>query len=142
MATTRDESGATILIKDTYQKNASTFDVWQAQFTLRYTFGKNNYKYICLENHTVMCGFFSFCLYLLFKKQIICTNLFKKIPFRLGLSSVIVISCCGCECFNGMLSKENLLLVTERLLFWINRIHIQLLVGLILYFVSPLVLLL
>jgi hypothetical protein len=41
----------------------------------------------------------------------------------------------------GMLSKENLLLVTERLLFWINRI-IQLLVGLILYFVSPLVLLL
>jgi hypothetical protein len=40
MATTRDESGATILIKDTYQKNASTFDVWQAQFTLRYTFGK------------------------------------------------------------------------------------------------------
>jgi hypothetical protein len=42
----------------------------------------------------------------------------------------------------GMLSKENLLLVTERLLFWINRIHIQLLVGLILYFVSPLVLLL
>jgi hypothetical protein len=39
MATTRDESGATILIKDTYQKNASTFDVY-AQFTLRYTFGK------------------------------------------------------------------------------------------------------
>ncbi|MFT5251847.1 MAG: hypothetical protein ACI87N_000840 [Flavobacteriales bacterium] len=40
MATTTDQSGATILIKDTYQKNASTFDVWQAQFTLRYTFGK------------------------------------------------------------------------------------------------------
>jgi len=35
-----DEQGKRFLIKDTFQKNASTFDVWQAQFTLRYTFGK------------------------------------------------------------------------------------------------------
>lgn len=40
MATTTDASGASILVKDTYSKNASTFDVWQAQFTLRYIFGK------------------------------------------------------------------------------------------------------
>nr|WP_315141413.1 carboxypeptidase regulatory-like domain-containing protein [uncultured Flavobacterium sp.] len=40
LATQTDASGTKFLIKDTFQKNASTFDVWQAQFTLRYTFGK------------------------------------------------------------------------------------------------------
>jgi hypothetical protein len=40
LATQTDNDGTRTLIKDTYQKNASTFDVWQAQFTLRYTFGK------------------------------------------------------------------------------------------------------
>jgi len=40
LATQTDASGTKALIKDTFQKNASTFDVWQAQFTLRYTFGK------------------------------------------------------------------------------------------------------
>jgi hypothetical protein len=35
-----DEQGKRFLAKDTYQKNATVFDVWQAQFTLRYTFGK------------------------------------------------------------------------------------------------------
>jgi Carboxypeptidase regulatory-like domain len=35
-----DEQGKRFLAKDTFQKNASVFDVWQAQFTLRYTFGK------------------------------------------------------------------------------------------------------
>jgi hypothetical protein len=39
LATQTDAAGNRILIKDTFQKNASTFDVWQAQFTLRYTFG-------------------------------------------------------------------------------------------------------
>ena len=34
-----DNTGVRTLAKDTFQKNASTFDVWQAQFTLRYTFG-------------------------------------------------------------------------------------------------------
>jgi hypothetical protein len=35
-----DNTGKRFLIKDTFQKNSSVFDVWQAQFTLRYTFGK------------------------------------------------------------------------------------------------------
>jgi hypothetical protein len=34
-----NEQGKSYLAKDTFQKNASVFDVWQAQFTLRYTFG-------------------------------------------------------------------------------------------------------
>lgn len=40
LATQTDAAGTRALIKDTFQKNASTFDVWQAQFTLRYIFGK------------------------------------------------------------------------------------------------------
>jgi hypothetical protein len=39
LALQTDNQGRRSLIKDTFQKNASTFDVWQAQFTLRYTFG-------------------------------------------------------------------------------------------------------
>jgi Carboxypeptidase regulatory-like domain len=35
-----EPDGTRHLITDTYQKNASTFDVWTAQFTIRYTFGK------------------------------------------------------------------------------------------------------
>jgi len=34
-----DNQGRRFLAKDTFQKNASVADVWQAQFTLRYTFG-------------------------------------------------------------------------------------------------------
>lgn len=40
LATQTDAAGNVFLIKDTYQKNASVFDVWQAQITLRYIFGK------------------------------------------------------------------------------------------------------
>lgn len=40
LATQVDLSGNRTLIKDTFQKNSSVSDVWQAQFTLRYTFGK------------------------------------------------------------------------------------------------------
>lgn len=40
LATQVEPNGTRVLIKDTFQKNASTFDVWQAQFTLRYIFGK------------------------------------------------------------------------------------------------------
>ncbi|OOV28821.1 oar protein [Flavobacterium sp. LM5] len=40
MALQTDNQGKRFLAKDTFQKNASVFDVWQAQFTLRYTFGK------------------------------------------------------------------------------------------------------
>jgi Carboxypeptidase regulatory-like domain len=40
MALQTDEQGKRFLAKDTFQKNASVFDVWQAQFTLRYIFGK------------------------------------------------------------------------------------------------------
>ncbi|CAN1495790.1 Carboxypeptidase regulatory-like domain containing protein [Flavobacteriaceae bacterium] len=40
MALQTDNEGKRFLARDTFQKNASTFDVWQAQFTLRYTFGK------------------------------------------------------------------------------------------------------
>lgn len=39
MAFQTDNQGRRFLAKDTYQKNASVADVWQAQFTLRYTFG-------------------------------------------------------------------------------------------------------
>jgi Carboxypeptidase regulatory-like domain len=35
-----EPDGTRHLLTDTYQKNASTFDVWTAQITLRYTFGK------------------------------------------------------------------------------------------------------
>lgn len=38
LALQTDNQGKRFLIKDTFQKNASVFDVWQAQFTLRYTF--------------------------------------------------------------------------------------------------------
>ncbi|MFB0911176.1 MAG: hypothetical protein QMA99_09595, partial [Flavobacterium sp.] len=40
LATQIDAAGKRTLIKDSFQKNASAFDVWQAQFTLRYIFGK------------------------------------------------------------------------------------------------------
>jgi uncharacterized membrane protein len=40
LATQTDAAGTRTLIKDSFQKNASAFDVWQAQFTLRYIFGK------------------------------------------------------------------------------------------------------
>lgn len=40
MAYQTDEQGKRFLAKDTNQKNASINDVWQAQFTIRYTFGK------------------------------------------------------------------------------------------------------
>ncbi len=40
LATQTDPNGNRYLIKDTYQKNSSTSDVWQLQFTLRYIFGK------------------------------------------------------------------------------------------------------
>ena len=40
LALQTDSEGKRFLAKDTFQKNASVFDVWQAQFTLRYTFGK------------------------------------------------------------------------------------------------------
>lgn len=39
LATQTDPNGNRYLIKDTFQKNSSTSDVWQAQFTLRYIFG-------------------------------------------------------------------------------------------------------
>jgi hypothetical protein len=35
-----DNEGKRFLARDSFQKNASISDVWQAQFTLRYTFGK------------------------------------------------------------------------------------------------------
>ncbi len=35
-----NRDGKRELVKDTFQYNGSTFDVWQAQFTLRYIFGK------------------------------------------------------------------------------------------------------
>jgi hypothetical protein len=40
MALQTDNQGKRFLTRDTIQNNASVFDVWQAQFTLRYTFGK------------------------------------------------------------------------------------------------------
>jgi Carboxypeptidase regulatory-like domain len=40
MQTQIDEQGKRFLSRDTFVKNASDFDVWQTQFTLRYTFGK------------------------------------------------------------------------------------------------------
>ena len=40
LATQTEADGTRFLIKDTFQKNASVFDVWQAQLTLRYIFGK------------------------------------------------------------------------------------------------------
>ena len=40
MSLQTDDKGRVGLAKDTFLKNASVFDVWQAQFTLRYTFGK------------------------------------------------------------------------------------------------------
>jgi hypothetical protein len=39
LALQTDNQGKRFLAKDTFQKNASISDVWQAQFTLRYTFG-------------------------------------------------------------------------------------------------------
>jgi hypothetical protein len=39
LALQTDNQGKRFLVKDTFQKNASISDVWQAQFTLRYTFG-------------------------------------------------------------------------------------------------------
>ncbi|WP_316634041.1 carboxypeptidase regulatory-like domain-containing protein [uncultured Flavobacterium sp.] len=40
IATQTDPNGNRYLIKDTFQKNSSTADVWQLQFTIRYIFGK------------------------------------------------------------------------------------------------------
>ncbi len=40
MSLQTDNQGKRFLTRDTFVNNASVFDVWQAQFTLRYTFGK------------------------------------------------------------------------------------------------------
>lgn len=40
MSQQTDDNGKRYLTKDTLSNNSSVFDVWQAQFTLRYTFGK------------------------------------------------------------------------------------------------------
>ncbi len=40
LATQKNVDGSTTLIKDTYLKNSSVFDVWQAQIGLRYIFGR------------------------------------------------------------------------------------------------------
>lgn len=40
LATQTEANGTRTLIRDTFQRNASVFDVWTAQFTLRYIFGK------------------------------------------------------------------------------------------------------
>jgi hypothetical protein len=40
LATQTEANGTRTLIRDTFQRNASAFDVWTAQFTLRYIFGK------------------------------------------------------------------------------------------------------
>ena len=40
LATQLDENGYTILARDTYSKNTSISNVWSAQVSLRYTFGK------------------------------------------------------------------------------------------------------
>jgi hypothetical protein len=40
LALQTDNQGRRFLATDSFQKNASVSDVWQAQFTLRYTFGK------------------------------------------------------------------------------------------------------
>jgi hypothetical protein len=39
-ATQRLADGSTILLKDTYSRNSSVFDVWTAQFGIRYIFGR------------------------------------------------------------------------------------------------------
>jgi hypothetical protein len=40
LATQKLTDGTTILARDTYQKNSSSFDVWSAQFGVRYIFGR------------------------------------------------------------------------------------------------------
>ena len=40
LATEKFADGTTGLIKNTYSKNASVFDVWSAQLGIRYIFGK------------------------------------------------------------------------------------------------------
>jgi hypothetical protein len=40
MGTQKLADGSTVLARDSFQKNSSIFDVWQAQLTLRYTFGR------------------------------------------------------------------------------------------------------
>ena len=39
-ATQKLADGSTVLLKDTYSKNSSVFDVWTAQFGIRYIFGR------------------------------------------------------------------------------------------------------
>ena len=39
MALQTDNTGKRFLARDTFQMNSSINDVWQAQFTLRYTIG-------------------------------------------------------------------------------------------------------
>lgn len=40
LATQKLSDGSTVLIRDTYSKNSSVFDVWTAQFGVRYIFGR------------------------------------------------------------------------------------------------------
>ena len=40
MSVQTDDTGKRYLTKNTFSSNSSAFDVWQAQFTIRYTFGK------------------------------------------------------------------------------------------------------
>jgi hypothetical protein len=39
-ATQKFADGTTGLLKDTYSRNSSVFDVWTAQFGIRYIFGR------------------------------------------------------------------------------------------------------
>jgi hypothetical protein len=67
-----------------------------------------------------MCGFFFFFVYICYSKNKLYVPIYSKIPFRLAIALLLLVVAVV-NALMGMLSKENLLLVTERLLFWINR---------------------
>jgi sugar phosphate permease len=71
---------------------------------------------------------FSF-VYICYSKNKLYVPIYSKFHSGWAYLALLLLVVAVVNALMGMLSKENLLLVTERLLFWINRIHIQLLVG-------------
>jgi hypothetical protein len=80
---------------------------------------------------------YAFCLYLFLKITITICTIYSKVSFWLGLFSTFITDCCSSYFFFRIFKKKNLAKNRKIALFALIAIHVQLLVGIILYFVSP-----
>jgi succinate dehydrogenase hydrophobic anchor subunit len=82
------------------------FDVWQAQFTLRYTFG-NNYKYICLEKtHSNVWFFLYFLFIFVIQKTNYMYQFIQKFHSGWAYLALLLLVVAVVNALIGMLSKR------------------------------------